>query len=290
MVSSASDAASRDAASPLERVLRRDGVVVIAGLAALWAATATIAVTGAGLGMDAWEMTRMAWLPSHHAAPRGDMDCRDMRYAFAPWTPARVALLVAMWWTMMIAMMTPSATPTALLYARVHRHAAARGGVAAATAPTGVFVAGYLLAWGAFSVVAAALQVALQAGGVLSAMTMGLSDRVVAGAVLVAAGAYQFSPWKDACLAQCRSPAAFLARWWRPGTGAALRLGARHGAWCLGCCAPLMALLFVGGAMNLAWIAALTALVVAEKWAPHGRGLGRIAGVGLVAWGVSLFA
>ena len=166
-MSSASDIASRGPASPLERALRRDGVIVVAGLAALWAATATIAVSGAGLGMDAWEMTRMAWLPSHHAAPRGDMDGMDMRYAFAPWTPARVALLVAMWWTMMIAMMTPSATPTALLYARVHRHAAARGDAGTATTPTGVFVAGYLAAWGLFSLVAAAGQLALQAGGLL---------------------------------------------------------------------------------------------------------------------------
>ena len=265
-------------------MLRRDGAIVLAGLAALCGLTTVWLLSGAGLGMDIGDMTRMAWLPQHHASPRGDMAGMDMRYVFAPWTAARVALLAAMWWTMMVAMMTPSAAPAVLLYARVHRHAAGRGAVGA-TPPVAAFVAGYVVAWGGFAVAATALQLALHAGGVLSAMTMGLPGRGVAATVLVAAGVYQFTPWKDACLSRCRAPAAFLARHWRPGAVGALRLGLRHGAWCIGCCAPLMMLLFVGGVMNLVWIAVLTALVLAEKRLPHGRALGRTAGAALVVWG-----
>ena len=163
-------------------MLRRDGAIVLAGLAALWGLTTVWLLSGAGLGMDIGDMTRMAWLPQHHASPRGDMAGMDMRYVFEPWTAARVALLAAMWWTMMVAMMTPSAAPAVLLYARVHRHAAGRGAVGAAP-PVAAFVAGYVVAWGGFAVAATALQLALHAGGVLSAMTMGLPGRGVAATV-----------------------------------------------------------------------------------------------------------
>ena len=185
--------------------------------------------------------------------------------------------LVLMWWVMMAAMMLPSAAPAILLYARVRE---SRGGPAIA-APA-VFATGYLLIWLLFSVIAAGAQ-SLLAG---PAITVG--GVAARAALLVAAGLYQLSPLKSACLRQCRSPAQFLSRHWKPGATGALRLGAAHGAYCVGCCWLLMALLFVGGVMNFAWIAALTALVALEKLARHGALLGRGAGLGLIGWGAAL--
>ena len=195
------------------------------------------------------------------------------------WGIGRLLLAVSMWWVMMVAMMLPAAAPTILLYARA---AVAQG--AAPPAP-GHFLAGYLGIWGLFSLVAAGLQDALQQAGVLAPMTMDATARWLSAAILVAAGVYQLSPLKNACLAHCRSPAAFLARHYRPSRWGALRMGAIHGAWCLGCCWLLMALLFVGGVMNLAWIALLALLVAAEKLLPGGRRVGQAAGLALMVWG-----
>ena len=104
--------------------------------------------------------------------------------------------------------------------------------------------------------------------------------------VMIAVGIYQLTPFKDACLGRCRSPAQFLSRHYRPGVLGALRLGLLHGAFCVGCCWLLMALLFVGGVMNLLWIAGLTLLVAAEKLLPRGEILARVSGVILIAWGI----
>ncbi len=118
--------------------------------------------------------------------------------------------------------------------------------------------------------------------------TMGSTSRWLSGGVLVAAGIYQLTPLKAACLAHCRSPAEFLARHFRPGPRGALRMGLIHGAYCLGCCWAVMLLLFVGGVMNLAWIALLTVLVAAEKLAPGGRVIGIAGGAAMLAWGAAL--
>lgn len=184
--------------------------------------------------------------------------------------------LVLMWWLMMVAMMLPSAAPAVLLYARVREQRRANGAIAAPS----VFLGGYLAAWLLFSLAAAAAQH-------LAAGAMTVADGRWAGALLIAAGLYQFSPLKSACLSQCRSPAQFLSRYWRPGTIGAVRLGVLHGAYCVGCCWLLMALLFVGGVMNFAWIAALTLLVGVEKLVPGGEWVGRAAGVALIAWGAA---
>jgi predicted metal-binding membrane protein len=192
-------------------------------------------------------------------------------------------VVTAMWSAMMVAMMTPSAAPTILLYGRVHRNSA---GVSAP--PTAAFLAGYLACWIAFALVAAALQFAFERTALASPATMALHGRPAAALLLVAAGLYQLSPLKDACLGRCRSPAEFLARNYRPGASGALRLGLLHGAYCVGCCWLLMALLFVGGVMNLIWIAALTLLVAAEKLLPGGYWLARIAGIAMVGWGAVL--
>ncbi len=171
----------------------------------------------------------------------------------------------AMWFVMMVGMMTPSVAPTVLLFDRVNR----RGRPGAPAIRTTCFLAGYLAVWLAFSVIATALQVVLIAAGWID--EMGVSTRpLVTAALLAAVGLYQWLPAKAACLAHCRAPAGFLVAAHRPGARGAFLMGAQHGVYCLGCCWLLMALLFVGGVMNLAWIAAISALVIAEKLLARG--------------------
>ncbi len=273
----------------LEQLLRRDRWITLAGVVALCVLAWTYVATGAGLGMNAWEMTTFSVFPHLRAHPAPiDMMGLDLAPGPpAPWGPSTWALMIAMWWTMMIAMMSPSAAPTILLFARVHRHAMAQGQLQPGLAPTGAFAAGYLGVWLAFSVVATSLHWLLEQSGLLSAMLMGSQSRWLSAAVLIAAGLYQLSPLKHLCLAHCRAPSEFLTRHWRPGAGGAMRLGVVHGAYCVGCCWVLMALLFVGGVMNLIWIAALAVLVLAEKVAAGGEWLGRGVGIALILWGVA---
>ena len=186
-----------------------------------------------------------------------------------------LSALVLMWWLMMVAMMLPSAAPAVLLYSRVR---ASRGD--AAIAQSWVFLAGYLAIWLIFSVLAAFAQ------RLIAGPSMALGNRWTESAVLIAAGVYELTPLKNACLSRCRSPTEFLTRHWRPGAAGALRLGVLHGVDCLGCCWMLMLLLFVGGVMNLIWIIALTLIVAVEKLLPRGEWFGRAAGVALIAWGV----
>ncbi len=189
--------------------------------------------------------------------------------------PFAAALL--MWWLMMAAMMLPSAAPAILLYARVRQM---RGGDSA-IAQTWVFLAGYLALWLVFSLVAASAE------RLLTGPSMIIANGTARGVLLVTAGIYQLSPLKTACLGECRSPAQFISRQWRPGWPGALRLGLLHGAYCIGCCWALMLLLFVGGVMNLLWVVALAAIVAAEKLVPRGEWLARLAGVALIAWGIA---
>jgi predicted metal-binding membrane protein len=271
------------AASGLERLLKRDVAITVVGLAALCALTWAYIVAGAGLGMSAWDMTTLTLRP--HAAG-SSMDMGPMTPM--TWGPGDWALMIGMWWTMMIAMMTPGAAATILLYARVHRRALAMGAAPEARPATGLFVAGYFLVWLGFSIAAAVLHQVLQRVGIVSAITMGVQVGWVSGTALILTGLYQLSPLKHACLSHCRSPAAFLSQHWRPGAVGALRLGVMHGAYCVGCCWMLMVLLFVGGVMNLAWIAVLSLLVLAEKLLPAGRWVGRGAGIVLIVWGVAI--
>jgi predicted metal-binding membrane protein len=276
-------------APALERLLRRDRAVTLAALVALCALAWISILTSAEAGMDGWRMTTFALFPHREAADA--MRAMPGMGAMPPpewtgWDPAAWALSVAMWWVMMIAMMAPSAAPAILLYAHVHRRVRGQGRVQDGLAPTGAFAAGYALIWLAFSVAAAALYWLLERGGIVSAATMGSRSPWLSGGILIGAGLYQLSPLKNVCLSHCRAPASFLARHWRPGASGALRLGAMHGAYCVGCCWMLMALLFVGGVMNLAWIALLTLLVLIEKLLPGGRWAGRGAGVALIVWGL----
>ncbi|WP_245243305.1 DUF2182 domain-containing protein [Pararhodobacter sp. SW119] len=256
----------------LDRALRHDRTIVLGAVAMVTALAAAYTVFGVGMEMTALEMTRMAG--SSGAA----MDMGET----PEWGPAHAVMLVLMWWIMMIAMMTPSAAPTLLLFAALRRCSSQR---ANAGAQSIWFLAGYLLVWALFSVAATALQLGFQAVGMISAAMMTVSSAHAAGAVLLLAGAYQFSPLKAACLRHCRSPAQFLTEHRRPGYTGALVMGAHHGAFCLGCCWALMALLFVGGVMNLYWILGVALLVAIEKTAPFGVQTGRIIGVGLASFG-----
>jgi predicted metal-binding membrane protein len=188
------------------------------------------------------------------------------------------------WWVMMVAMMLPGAAPMLLLFARVNRKEKAAG---APLVPTALFAAGYLLVWGGFGAVATALQWGLESARLLSPMLVTTNHWLGAG-ILVTAGLWQLTPLKAVCLRHCRTPLGFLIGNWRAGRLGALRMGLEHGAFCLGCCWFLMALLFFGGVMNLYWIAGLAVFVLLEKIIPHGHWLGGMAGIGLVAWGIVL--
>jgi predicted metal-binding membrane protein len=271
-----------------ERLLRRDRIVTVAGLVILCGIAWLYIVEGAGLGMSARQMTTLAFFPHQQAEdlmqgmPGMQVDAGRSTWGLATW-----ALMIGMWWIMMIAMMTPSAAPTILLYARVHRAATAQGQFRDESVPIGAFAAGYLTVWLGFAIGASGLHWALERAGLVSTMMMGSRSRWLSAAVLITAGLYQLSPLKNVCLAQCRAPASFLARHWRPHASGALRLGARHGVYCVGCCWMLMTLLFVGGVMNLVWIAALTTMVLIERILPRGQWIGRSAGVALAGWGVA---
>jgi predicted metal-binding membrane protein len=177
-----------------------------------------------------------------------DMSMADMPMDPEPWSPAQALLMFAMWWVMMIAMMVPSAAPTILLFAAIKRRQATTDSPVIAS---WLFLAGYLVIWAGFSLVAL----------------------------------YQLTPIKRACLRYCQSPVLFLSQYWQPGAMGALRMGFRHGSYCVGCCWFLMALLFVAGVMNLAWVAAVAIYVAFEKLLPRSQWLSRAAGVGLIVSG-----
>ena len=201
-----------------------------------------------------------------------------------PWTGRDAALTFAMWAVMMVAMMTPSAAPAVLLFAGMQR---GRGGQHIPIIAV-VFGAGYLLVWTVFSAGAAAAQGALHQAAMLSpAMTAASAS--LGGGILVAAGIYQFTPFKRACLAHCQSPIGFLMSHWRSGTTGALRMGISHGAYCVGCCWALMCVLFVVGVMNLAWVAAMAILILVEKIARAGPVVARVAGSLMIAAGILMW-
>ena len=256
-------------AAVLERVLKRDRVVVVAALLTLTAL--------------AW--THVFWTAAlmSAGAPAASMPGMDMSRVGSVWSIAGFAFTVAMWAVMMIGMMTPSAAPMILLYAHVGRQARADGRLFAST---GWFAGGYLLAWSGFAIAASLAQLALADMTLITPM-LAAANNLFAGLMLVAVGIYQWTPLKGACLSQCQSPLSFLRRhggFQRDRRGS-LKLGLKHGLTCIGCCWALMMLLFVGGVMNLLWIAALSILVLLEKLLPFGRFMPRVVGLVLVAAG-----
>jgi len=255
----------------LESVLRREGLVFGAGLVLIVTLAWVWLVLGAGMDMTAIEMTAMAGMDGWLMRP-------------ADWTPAYAALMASMWTVMMVAMMLPSAAPTLLLFLRMSRRAK---GAATPFAPAAAFALGYVAAWTAFSLLATLGQWALEAARLMSPM-LETTNVWLGAAILVAAGLWQLTPMKTACLRHCRSPLGYLMSNWRPGAWGAFRMGAAHGAYCLGCCWFLMALLFFGGVMNLYWIVGLAVFVLLEKTLPYGHRLARAAGAPLVMWGLAL--
>ena len=195
------------------------------------------------------------------------------------------AFLAAMWSIMMIAMMLPSAAPMILLFGAASGNAQSRIPFLA----TLIFAAAYLAVWGLFSLVAAGLQWWIELR-VEPVMVQGLSSTWASALLLFGAGAYQFTPLKDACLRQCQSPLGFLMSRWRPGWRGAFVIGLQHGIYCVGCCWMLMALLFVGGVMNLWWVVGIALYVFLEKVVPAGPWLSRVLGAALILGAVALAA
>jgi predicted metal-binding membrane protein len=273
--------------------LQRDRAVVAAALMVLTAlAWAYLLWLSAQMTMPAAASGDMAGMDMGAGANVGmtGMDMSGMGGAMAPafrnWTPADFAFMFAMWSVMMIGMMTPSVAPMVLLYAGVGRKAVESG---TPFASTGWFFAGYLAVWTAFSAVATIAQWALTSLALLTPM-MAASSAIFGGVLLIAVGLYQWTPFKDSCLRACQSPIGFLAAHggFRADPVGALSLGIAHGAYCFGCCVALMALLFVGGIMNVLWITGLTFLILLEKVVPTGRLVPRISGVVLGAAGIWL--
>jgi len=255
-------------ASALEAILRRDRAIIIAALGMLAAlAWSDLAWLANDMVMDGMDMTGYRMIPAGQAL---------MMPASSPWQPIEFAYVFAMWVVMMIGMMTPSAAPMILIYARVGRETANRRPFAS----TAWFAGGYLLAWIAFSLVATSAQWALERAALLTPM-MASGSKILSGTLLILAGLYQWTPLKDVCLSQCQAPLAFILSrgGFQGGATSASMLGFRHGAYCIGCCWALMVLLFALGVMNLFWIATLAVLVLLEKVIPLGRVIARIAGI-----------
>jgi predicted metal-binding membrane protein len=243
-----------DAALALEALLKRDRSLVGAALCAV---------------------TAIAWIDLVYVA-------RDMGAQGMPvdWSPGYFAAMFAMWVVMMVGMMIPSATPAILLVSALRRRSHADG-----LGATTLFAVGYLIAWSGFSLIATTMQWALSEASLLSPLmaSEGPESRAF---LLITAGLYQFSPLKHACLSKCRSPAQFLVEHWRGGSLGPLVVGVEHGAYCVGCCWAVMALLFAFGVMNLLWVAALTAFVLVEKLVASGPRIGAWCGIVMLGMGL----
>jgi len=253
--------------SSLETILRRERLVIGVCLAA---------------------MVLVAWsYLLHSKAAMRDMDMPGMVMPdLHEWGMTAILLLFVMWAVMMVAMMVPSAAPMILAFLTINRR---RQATARPLVPAGIFVLGYLTIWTAYSAVATLAQWGLHKAALLST-TMAATSPVLSGTLLLAAGVFQWTPLKRGCSKNCRSPLSFLMSEWRDGRAGAFVMGLRHGAYCLGCCWMLMALLFVAGVMNLLWVVVIALFVMAEKILAQGEALGRVAGVVLASAGVALIA
>lgn len=251
------------------RVPGRDRVIVLSGLAAA--------------AVLAWAyVLYMGWGMAH-------MDA-GMAMAVMPrmtnWRFVDLLLVFAMWAIMMAAMMLPSIVPMVLSFASLSSRRRAQQ---LPYVPTSVFVLGYLAVWSGFSLCATLAQWGLLEARLVTPMMVSATP-LLAAALLVAAGVFQFTPLKHACLAKCASPLGFLLTEWRDGALGAWIMGVRHGAYCVGCCALLMTLLFVFGVMNVLWIVALSIYILLEKMLPHARWLRFMGGVLLICWGIAVAA
>jgi predicted metal-binding membrane protein len=264
----------------LDALLKRDRIIIIASLAAMTLlAWFYLLSLGGMIAAGEKPMEPMDGMPGMPAMPEAMLTPHA-------WSPGEALLVFAMWSVMMVGMMLPSAAPMILLYARVGRNAVSQG---APFAATGVFGSGYVAAWFLFSLAATLGQRLLERALLLTPMLESASG-LFSGMLLLFAGLYQWTPLKHACLTKCRAPLAFIQSegGFRREPWGAFRMGLRHGLYCVGCCWSLMALLFVGGVMNILWIAGLAIFVLAEKVMPGGQRLSQAAGAIFVAAGLWL--
>ena len=257
----------------LEALLKRDRLVIALALALLTALAWWAVLQGAGTGMSASTMTTWQFPPPRVEPSPG------------AWNAGYWLTMLAMWCIMMIAMMLPSVTPTVLAFASVHRK---RREEQRPFVPTGFFLAGYLLAWAAFSLIATLLQALFHHLSFMSP-TMESIHHIFAAMILLVTGIFQFTSFKKACLIHCQNPLDFVITKWKEGKCGALRMGVQHGLFCIGCCWLLMALLFVVGVMNLLWVAILALFVLLEKLINSSEWLRYVAGGALILWAIYVF-
>ena len=265
----------------VELFIQRDKVITIIAIAILVGATVTYTVLGVGMNMSAIQMT--PGLGQSQMSMPNMSGMKNMAATPAVWSFNYSVLMFFMWWTMMIAMMLPSASPMILLYtALIRRTKKTKSIIRQVTS----FICGYLLAWAAFSLFAAALQSQLELRDWMSPMMMEATNIYLAAGILIAAGVYQLTPLKTVCLEKCRQPASFLANYKNTWVNSPLRIGLVHGFYCVGCCWFLMGLLFFGGIMNLYWIVGLIIFVAIEKLHEKGIIFGKILGGGAILSGI----
>ena len=266
----------------VESLIQRDKVITIIAIAVLVGATLTYTVLGVGMNMSAIQMT--PGLGQSQMSMPNMSAMKNMAATPAVWSFNYSVLMFFMWWTMMIAMMLPSASPMILLYtALIRRTKKTKSIIRQVTS----FICGYLLAWAAFSLFAAALQSQLELRDWMSPMMMEATNIYLAAGILIAAGVYQLTPLKTVCLEKCRQPASFLANYKNTWVNSPLRIGLVHGFYCVGCCWFLMGLLFFGGIMNLYWIVGLIIFVAIEKLHEKGVIFGKILGGGAIFLGIA---
>ena len=308
----------------LQVALAKDNILMSLALFSVFIIAGLYTLLGVGMSMSSLEMTRMSGvfsLPSASSSMHGNMEMGqmddmemgnehaknsmhseknqvrnntdiptmnkpvDMSMVDEAWSIKHSAMMFLMWFFMMIAMMVPSASPVLLLFFQLKKMGQQ---AEKAVAYTYLFLLGYLISWGIFSGIACAMQLFLENANLANAMMMQLKSPEMAGALVISAGIYQFTPLKQACLKHCRSPAEFLARSNRKGATGACFTGIHHGMYCLGCCWALMALLFVGGVMNLYWIVGLAIYVIIEKASAFIRWIDKLSGALLVLGGFVL--
>ncbi|MBI5483197.1 MAG: DUF2182 domain-containing protein [Deltaproteobacteria bacterium] len=257
-----------------ERLLVAGGLVAVSALA--WVYTIRMARSmGVSVHPAAAKVGHAAHQMSGHDT---------MHSAFTPhlanWGAAELWMTFVMWSVMMAAMMLPTAIPMVLAFASVNRQSGKKG----VLMPVGVFSAGYLGVWAVFCTGATALQWGLLRAALLSPLTLA-SGPLLGGVLLILAGIFQWTPWKEACMQKCRNPLGYLLTHWQPGRLGAFRLGSRFGIYCVGCCWLLMLICFSLGVMNLVWMAVLTIFMLVEKISAAGRTISRAAGIVLAIWG-----
>jgi predicted metal-binding membrane protein len=233
-------------------------------------------------------VTAIAWFLTVQLAAGMSMPAAPMgRGSSMPPVGGGLLLVLAMWAAMMVGMMVPSATPLVVTYSDFLRRDTT--GVTSRVGAVAAFVTGYVIVWLGFALLATVLQSMLERVGLLTAMGAATGP-VLGGSVLVLAGVFQVTPWKESCLGRCRTPLGFLLAEWRDGARGGLIMGLRHGAYCLGCCWALMAVLFVVGTMHLLWMAVIAGFVLIEKVAPRALRIRYAAATALIGWGVVTLA